>query len=221
MRRLVWASITLSMLFLLACGGDDGTMPAGTNATQPPSTLADATNTPAPTATPAATATPEPFTIVPGDSIRIPKIGVDVQMELLVVSPEGRMPDPEDDTRAGIYDFSQVSPGLGGPYGGQPGSGNTIVYAHYARQDGPRAFLNLPTLVAGDEIEISLAGQSYRYTTVIACNTTATQFDIIVARTEVETLTLLTQAESSSRILVIAERTPNSLPRACPSGNPI
>ena len=104
--------------------------------------------------------------------LRIPSIGVDAPMGVRKVGKDGVMHDPSGPGDVVWYDFEKT---LG--LGGAPGAGgNTVLAGHvdqngmveYAgvRYTGPAVFFSLDQLGAGDAIEVTVAGKTWRYAVV-------------------------------------------------------
>jgi hypothetical protein len=141
------------------------------------------------------------------------------------MGPDGVMPEAKlaDGTLvAGIYDLSVVA-----GYGGAPGRGNTIIMGNI----GPGAgvwgpfgdYANFGKLKAGDSITFTLNGRSFTYQVVVHCVAPRLEIVPILEATSYEALTL-SQAigfnATFGQQYIRAERTPNSVPRTCPVGQP-
>lgn len=88
-----------------------------------------------------------PAVFSPAKRMRIPKIGVDADLVVLGINPDGHMADPSSPKEVGIYNFAS-KPGLGG---------NSVFSGHVDYHDyGPAVFWNLTKLVTGDAIEVVL-----------------------------------------------------------------
>jgi LPXTG-site transpeptidase (sortase) family protein len=131
----------------------------------------------------------------------IPRLGVNQQIALHKVGLDGVMPDPTNPDEIAYYDFS-AWPGLGGA----PGKGgNTIVSGHV--DSGTKAckngtvpppctavFWELRNLRIGDEIEMSVGGQSFKYRvqTNEPVSAKDDRWHQIVSSTQQESLTIIT-----------------------------
>jgi sortase (surface protein transpeptidase) len=111
-------------------------------------------------------------------TMRIPAIGVEAPIGVRVVGEDGVMADPTGPSDVVWYDYSQHWEG----FGGAPGEGrNAIFAAHVDRAAyleyagvkyvGPGAFFNLDGLDEGDEITVTIDGETFTYT--VAWTTTA------------------------------------------------
>ena len=100
--------------------------------------------------------------------LRIPLIGLDAPISVMLVGEDGVMPTPQSPIEVAWYDLSGF-PGVGG----RPGEGNAVFAAHVDRvgpvdyagvqYSGPAAFWHLALLGTGDEIELDFAGATLRY----------------------------------------------------------
>lgn len=166
---------------------------AGSDST--PQDVSDATGTPpsilAGSATPRATVAPEDAVLLAQPRhIRIDRLGVDADLVTLGIDTStGNMADPDGPELVGWYDFT------GKPGGG---TGNAVFAGHRDwRNYGPAVFYDLATLEPGDTIEVELAdGSLVRYSVTATHSYPVAELDMreILARTEEETLTLITCA---------------------------
>src|SRR4051794_8277077 len=136
------------------------------------------TEQPTPEATPDPTNRTPPTPVVDnnltavgsGDKLNISKYGISAPLTYKVVGPDGQMPNPDGPDDIAYYNFS-AWPGKGGA----PGKGGNAVFAGHV-DSGAKACKNgsvpppcqavlwdLNSLKVGDEIEIKLAGVSYKY----------------------------------------------------------
>lgn len=104
-------------------------------------------------AEPSGAAGPEADSPVPV-ALRIPSIGVDTSLVTLGLNPDETVEVPNDFQKPGWYKF--------GPSPGQKGS--AVILGHADSFDGPAVFYRLPSLQAGDEVEVSLSdGRTARF----------------------------------------------------------
>jgi LPXTG-site transpeptidase (sortase) family protein len=137
----------------------------------------------------------------PDDRMMIPKISVDAPLTLKTVANDGQMPDPDGPDDIAYYDFS-VWEGLGGA----PGVGGNGVFAGHI-DSGKKACKNgtkkppceavlwdMPKLKPGDEIQVRISGQTYKYQvkTNESVNAASAPWDQIVQSTAEETITVIT-----------------------------
>lgn len=160
-----------------------------------------------------------------GDRLVISKIGVNAPLSYkeVIPNPNGITipPNPNGPDDIAYYDFMQY-PGLGGG----PGRGGNAVYAGHV--DSGRAackngtvpppcqavLWDMKLLAPGDEIQVQVGGQVYRYlvTANQAVLASQTAWAKIYAATAKETLTLITCAgsfingEYDHRLIVTADR---------------
>jgi sortase (surface protein transpeptidase) len=80
-------------------------------------------------------------------SLRIPAIGLAVPLSELGLNPDGTVQVPTDIQQPGWYKL--------GPSPGQMGS--AVILGHVDSYQGPAVFFQLRSLVAGDQIQVSLA----------------------------------------------------------------
>lgn len=155
----------------------------------------------------------------------IKKIGVDAPLTYkeVVPNPNGVTipPNPNGPDDIAYYDFSAF-PGLGGG----PGKGGNAIYAGHVDsgkvpcKNGTvpppcqAVFWDLKKLVPGDEIEVHVGGQVYRYRVTANQPVLASQtaWEKIYAATAKESMTLITctgsfiNGEYDQRLIVTAER---------------
>jgi len=156
-----------------------------------------------------------------GDRLVISKFGIDAPLTLKTVGSDGQMPDPETPDDVAYYDFSSW-PGLGGG----PGKGGNSVFAGHVdsgrknckngtvKPPCQAVFWDANKLKTGDEIEVKVGGQSYKYTVTAnqAVPATSDSWDKIVASTADEMITLITcggtfsNGEYNNRQVVTAVR---------------
>jgi len=127
-----------------------------------------------------------------GQTLRIPKLGVEAPFTYRVVGPDGQMPNPQGPRDVAYYDFSQW-PGLGGV----PGAGGNIILAGHVDyiNYGPAVFWDVDTLAPGDIIEIVMEdGSVAQYAVEFNKWTGQTDIDwsLILAGTADESVTLIT-----------------------------
>jgi LPXTG-site transpeptidase (sortase) family protein len=213
----------LIVVVAMGGGGDDN------QATLPPSDsgglLDEALPTPEATidlARPTVEAAPAHLDAVgAGDRMVISKFGVDAPLAYQKVAPTGQMPDPQTPDEVVYYDFSALS-----GYGGAPGrGGNTVLSGHVDSGKKPckngtvpppcqAVFWDVRAMRVGDEIELHLGGQTFRYrvTGSQAVHAVSGPWDQIVSSTAQETLTLITcggefvAGEYTHRTVVTATR---------------
>ena len=136
-----------------------------------------------------------------GDKLLISKFGISAPLTYKVVGPDGQMPNPEGPDDVAYYNFS-AWPGKGGA----PGKGGNAVFAGHV-DSGAKACKNgsvpppcqavlwdLNRLRVGDEIEIVLGGQSFKYTVATNQPVSANNapWDTIVSATPAESITIIT-----------------------------
>lgn len=151
--------------------------------TRPPSVLDGA---------PAATPEPAPedaVLLAAPVRIRIERLGVDADLVTLGIDNNGNMAAPDEPELVGWYDFT-AKPGAG--------SGNAVLAGHRDWGGyGPAIFWELADLEHGDTIEVELrdgAVVTYRVTAAHTYPVEGLDMREILARTENETLTLITCA---------------------------
>jgi LPXTG-site transpeptidase (sortase) family protein len=205
---VVVAVIALIVIVAASGGGNDGK--TATRSSLPGESGGLATGITTPEATidltrPTSVATRDPNAPRPGlssgDRMIIAKFGVDAPLNYKVVGRDGQMPSPDGADDVAWYDFSAF-PGLGGT----PGSGGNSVFSGHVDQgfkpckNGTvpppcqAVFWDVSSLRVGDEIEIRLAGKSYKYrvTSNQAVSAANGPWDQIVSSTEQETITMIT-----------------------------
>src|SRR5689334_12421524 len=136
-----------------------------------------------------------------GDKLVISKFGVSAPLSYKVVGPDGQMPNPDGPDDIAYYNFS-AWPGKGGA----PGKGGNAVFAGHV-DSGAKACKNgtvpppcqavlwdLNRLRVGDEIEVVLGGQSFKYTVATNQPVSANNapWDTIVSATPGESITIIT-----------------------------
>ena len=223
------AVLVVSALSVAACGGGGSKKDADSLASAESGGL-QASATPAVegsvdlTARPTAVAAENLTSVSPGDRFIISKFGVDAPLTYRRVGKDGQMPNPDGPDDIAYYDFSEW-PGLGGG----PGKGGNAVFAGHV-DSGQKACKNgtvkppcqavlwdLNGLKVGDEIEIRVSGQSFKYRVMSNQPVPAATgpWDQIVAATAEESLTVITcggdfnreTREYSNRQVVVAART--------------
>jgi LPXTG-site transpeptidase (sortase) family protein len=221
----IGTALIVGLILAVACGGggdkkdDGGDFHAG---------LASSTEQPTPEATidlarptVVPTVNPNLTKLDASDRLVITKFGIDAPLTLKTVGSDGQMPDPETPDDVAYYDFSAFE-GLGGG----PGKGGNAVFAGHV-DSGRKAckngsvkppcqavFWDVNKLKTGDEIEVKVGGQSYKYEVKgnQAVPATSDQWDKIVASTAEETITLITcggtfsNGEYNNRQVVTAVR---------------
>jgi len=80
-------------------------------------------------------------------SLTIPAIGLEVSLSTLGLNPDGTVQVPTDVQQPGWYQL--------GPSPGQLGS--AVILGHVDSYLGPAVFFKLPELVAGDQVDVTLA----------------------------------------------------------------
>jgi LPXTG-site transpeptidase (sortase) family protein len=221
------ATLLIGLSLAIACGGgnekgddgDGGDFHAG---------LASSTEEPTPEATidlarptVVPTANPNISSLGNGDRLIITKFGVDAPLTLKKVGTDGQMPDPETPDDVAYYDFTDW-PGLGGG----PGKGGNSVFAGHVdsgrkackngsvRPPCQAVFWDVNTLRTGDEIEVRVNGESFKYSVRAnqAVPAATGPWEQIVSSTAEETITLITcggtfsNGEYSNRQVVTAVR---------------
>ena len=136
-----------------------------------------------------------------GDRFIIAQFGVDAPLTYRRVGRDGQMPNPDGPDDVSYYDFTEW-PGMGGG----PGKGGNSVYAGHV-DSGAKACKNgtipppcqavlwdLNRLRLGDEIQVLLGGQRYKYRVTSNQPVSAENgpWDKIVTATAEETLTVIT-----------------------------
>lgn len=153
----------------------------------------------------------EPLRLEPGDKISVAKLGIDQPLTLYSVSRDGVMPNPGQ-TEIGIYDFAA----FGLSVAGSPKSGNTVLSAFYSNRQGAGPFRRILNLVAGDAIDLVYQGKAYHYTVVWKCTIPTSDFDEVVRKQDVDTLTLLPGVGGPTQYIIRAELNPGSISKDCP-----
>ena len=184
-------------------GGDGGSGPSGGLVTRPAgnATVEATIDLNRPTVI----ATRDPNAPIPGasagDRFVIAKIGVDAPLSYKVVGPDGVMPNPNGPDDVAYYDFSGFT-GMGGTPGA---GGNTVFSGHVdsgrvackngtVRPPCEAVLWDLSRLRLGDEIEVRLGGQVYRYrvTSNQPVGAESADWDRIVSSTAQESITIIT-----------------------------
>ncbi|HXH21389.1 MAG TPA: class F sortase [Dehalococcoidia bacterium] len=135
-----------------------------------------------------------------GDRLIIAKFGVNAPLTYKVVGPDGVMPNPNGPDDVAFYDFKNHE-GLGGV----PGFGNVVLAGHVdsgrvACKNGTvpppcqAVFWDIGKFRVGDEIELVVAGRSYKYrvTSNESVHAASGDWTRIVSSTAQETITLIT-----------------------------
>jgi LPXTG-site transpeptidase (sortase) family protein len=121
--------------------------------------------------------------------MRIERLGIEAPLVTIGINADGNMAAPDGPELIGWYDFT-AKPGTG--------SGNAVVAGHRDwRGYGPAVFWELEDLERGDIIEVELLdGSLVRYAVTAGHTYPVADLDMreILARTEEETLTLITCA---------------------------
>lgn len=136
-----------------------------------------------------------------GDKLVISSIGVNASLTYRKVGLDGVMPNPDSPDDIVYYDFSNW-PGKGGA----PGQGGNSIFAGHV-DSGTKACDNgtkpppceavlwdLNQLKIGDEIDVQISGQAYKYkvTSNQPINATTGPWDQIVSATAQESITIIT-----------------------------
>lgn len=161
------------------------------------------------TARPTAAAAQNLADIGADDRFVVTKFGIDAPLTYRSVGPDGQMPNPEGPDDVAYYDFSSW-PGMGGA----PGRGGNGVFAGHV-DSGTKAckngtvmppcqavFWEVSSLKLGDQIELRIAGQNYKYrvTSNQPVPAATAPWDKIVASTAEESITLITCAGNFNRV---------------------
>jgi LPXTG-site transpeptidase (sortase) family protein len=220
-------ALIVGLILAVACGGGGGDKKSNAG-DKPGAGLASASEQPTPEATidlarptVVPTGNPNISKLDAADRIVISKFGIDAPLTLKAVGSDGQMPDPETADDVAYYDFS-AWPGLGGG----PGKGGNSVFAGHV-DSGRKAckngtvkppcqavFWDANKLKTGDEVEVKIGGQSFKYTVTgnQAVPATSPDWDKIVSSTAEETITLITcggtfsNGEYNNRQVVTAVR---------------
>ncbi len=136
-----------------------------------------------------------------GDRIIISSIGVNASLTYRKVGLDGVMPNPDSPDDIVYYDFSNWA-----GKGGAPGQGGNSIFAGHV-DSGTKACDNgtkpppceavlwdLNQLKIGDEIDVQLSGQTYKYkvTSNQPVNANTGPWDQIVSATAQESITIIT-----------------------------
>ncbi|HLF79959.1 MAG TPA: class F sortase [Dehalococcoidia bacterium] len=212
-----------------ACGGGSKTKSSGPSLAPAESGGLAASATPVTegaadlTARPTAAVAENLTSIGSGDRFVISKFGVDAPLTYRKVGKDGQMPNPDGPDDVAYYDFTDW-PGLGGG----PGKGGNAVFAGHV-DSGQKACKNgtvkppcqavlwdLNGLKVGDEIEVRVSGQSFKYRVMSNQPVPAATgpWDQIVSATAQESLTIITcggdfnreTREYNNRQVVVAVR---------------
>lgn len=204
--RGLFAALLVGVALVVACGGGSGTktnraddLHAGLAASTAQPSVEATIDLARPTVV--ANANPNLTNVSQGDRIIIGKFGVDASLTYRAVGPDGQMPNPDGPDDVAYYDFS-AWPGLGGG----PGKGGNAVFAGHV-DSGQKAckngsvkppceavFWDISRLRVGDEIEVRVSAESFRYrvATNQPVNAATGPWDQIVSATAEETITLIT-----------------------------
>lgn len=232
---VVAVGILLAVVALSGGGGDEGPRTSVGPATPTPRPTSESggllsgSPIPSPQATidlarpTAAAASSHLETVGAGDRMVLPKLGISGNLAIKEVGADGVMPDPSTPDEVAYYDFSNWQ-GLGGAPGRGPGN-NAVFSGHV--DSGSKAckngtvpppctavFWELRNIKIGDEIEVYLGTNVYRYRVTANQHflTDSAPWNQIVSATAQETLTLITCAgsfssgEYNSRTVVTAVR---------------
>lgn len=144
-----------------------------------------------------------------GDKLVLPKLGISGNLSIKTVGADGVMPDPSTPDEIAYYDFSSWQ-GLGGAPGRGPGN-NAVFSGHVDSGTKPcsngavpppctAVFWELRNIKIGDEVEIYLGRDVYRYRVTANQHFIADEapWDKIVSATTQETITIITCAGSFS-----------------------
>jgi LPXTG-site transpeptidase (sortase) family protein len=221
------ATLLIGLSLAIACGGGDK-KGDGDGGDDFHAGLASSTEEPTPEATidlarptVVPTANPNISSLGNGDRLIITKFGVDAPLTLKKVGTDGQMPDPETPDDVAYYDFTDW-PGLGGG----PGKGGNSVFAGHVdsgrkackngsvRPPCQAVFWDVNKLRTGDEIEVRVNGESFKYSVRAnqAVPAATGPWEQIVSSTAEETITLITcggtfsNGEYSNRQVVTAVR---------------
>jgi hypothetical protein len=149
----------------------------------------------------------------------MPRRGINAPIVVLAVPPSGALPE-SDPTVVTIYTWEAFP-----QFGGAPGRGNTVVHGKHSTREAPGVFFNILEAEPGEPITLRLGGQSYEYQVVSKCRVPVAGFEAVVRPKSAESLTIMTdnnQTDASFRIVLVAERRPNTLARDCtPGGVPL
>ena len=130
-----------------------------------------------------------PLLMAAPERMRIDRLGIEAPLVRLGINADGNMAAPNEPELIGWYEFT-AKPGTG--------SGNAVVAGHRDwRGYGPAVFWDLDDLERGDIIEVELRdGSVVRYAVTAGHTYPVADLDMreILARTEEETLTLITCA---------------------------
>lgn len=207
-----------------ACGGGGGEEVVETST--PTQTAAVPTATPS---LPAATPTKTPLA---GDYIRIASIGLEANIVKQTVTEDFAIPEPPDNDRLELIDFTSKYPALGGI----PGEGNAVLYGNYDGGPNPCNYGKNPPpcyavmeklhrVAVGDAIEIRWGEKTLAYAVGAVCNVPVGKLPAdVYERTSQARVTLYSlggdfnKATGSypSFVVVVAEKP--GAPVSCPPG---
>ena len=218
-------AIVIGLVLAIACGGggggkkDEGGLHAGLAADATPPVAEATIDLARPTVVP--TINPNLTKLGDSDRLVISRFGIDAPLKLKTVGSDGQMPDPDNPDDVVLYDFSAYE-GLGGG----PGTGGNAVMAGHVdsgrknckngtvKPPCQAVFWDVNKLKTGDEIEVKVGGESYKYTVKgnQAVSASSGPWEQIVASTAEETITLITcggtfsNGEYNNRQVVTAVR---------------
>ena len=195
----VYAAVLVAALALLACGGNDKQQDEDKRGSGSVSDFPTFTPTPT-TAAAADTATPGPAGGLPEpnegavlERLVAAKVGLDAPVEQKGLNGRGEMENPSGKDVVAWYDFSEF-PGFGG---------NAVFSSHvdwFTGELGP--FGRIRDLENGDEVLVKLSDgmeMKYRVVSSVVYEAAKAPVQEIVARTEKDTLTLITCEGTFSR----------------------
>lgn len=155
-----WWAATAVLLVVAA-----GLLALGTLGHDDPTTSTAATQHASPLAQPVTALAPEAVSPVEGRSapveLRIPAIGVSVSVSALGLQPDDTVEVPTDFQEPGWFQL--------GPSPGHLGS--AVILGHVDSSRGPAVFFRLRTLVAGDDVEVTMADGSTAHFAVTSVET--------------------------------------------------
>ncbi len=139
--------------------------------------------------------------------IRIPRLGVEADVDRFGLDKFGRLEVPQDNRTVGWNPAFTWLPGS---------DETTFLAAHYMYAGAPGVFFRLATLLAGDEVEVALSdGSVHRYRVTATLDYELGVIDmgaLLAGREGAESLTLMTcsgpktDGEYPWRTVVLAER---------------
>ncbi|HEY5250258.1 MAG TPA: class F sortase [Acidimicrobiales bacterium] len=118
-------------------------------------------------------------------SLRVPAIALSVDLSTLGLNPDGSVQVPDNDTEPGWFRL--------GPSPGQIGS--AVILGHVDTYQGPGIFFQLRTLVAGDQLQVTLADgttASFAVSSVVQYTKTLFPADLVYTSHGTSELNLVT-----------------------------